>query len=136
MGANSDRERVLLLTPTGRDAVLLSGTLREHGIGAAVGPDGRALASAIEAGAGAAIIAEEALSRDTVEAVAPVLSAQAPCSDLPILVLSSAGESTAITNYWVRHLGPLGNVTAIERPVRPATLLSVVRAALRARRRQ
>lgn len=136
MDANNDRERVLLLTPTGRDAVLISGTLREHGIGAGACPDGRALASAIRAGAGAVVIAEEALARETIEALASVLSSQPPWSDLPIVVLSSAGESTAVTNYWALQFGPLGNVTVIERPVRPATLLSVVGAALRARRRQ
>jgi PAS domain S-box-containing protein len=133
---NDLRSRVLLLTPTGRDASLICGTLLESGIKGAVSADAPMLAAEIAVGAGAVIIAEEALSSSAIALVTAALKAQPPWSDLPVIVLSSTGESTAITNHWLAQLGPLGNVTVIERPVRPATLISVIRATLRARSRQ
>src|SRR5690349_16829168 len=54
-------------------------------------------------------------------------------SDLPVVVLSRSGaESPAVE----KALATLGNVSLIERPMRVSTLISVVRAALRARERQ
>ena len=76
------------------------------------------------------------MNASAIATLARVLKEQPPWSDLPLIVLSCAGDSAAITNPWLAELGPLGNVTVIERPVRPATLISVVRAAVRARSRQ
>ncbi len=44
--------------------------------------------------------------------------------------------STASTESAVRSRAPLGNVTLLERPLRPVTLISAVRSALLARKRQ
>jgi len=44
--------------------------------------------------------------------------------------------STATTESAVRSRAPLGNITLLERPLRPVTLISAVRTALIARRRQ
>jgi signal transduction histidine kinase len=62
-----------------------------------------------------------------------LLQAQAPWSDLPVIVLTRPGANSAETAEAVRMLG---NVTLLERPVRVATLVSAVRSALRARERQ
>lgn len=136
MATNNPHERVLLLAPTGRDASLISADLVRSSLTPVVCHDASTLAAEIPAGAGLAIIAEEALNARAITTLARALKEQPPWSDLPLIVLSCAGESTAITNRWWAELGQLGNVTVIERPVRPATLISVVRAALRARSRQ
>jgi signal transduction histidine kinase len=68
--------------------------------------------------------------------LAQKLSAQPPWSDFPIIVLTGSGLSTASTESAVRSRAPLGNVTLLERPLRPVTLISTVRSALLARRRQ
>ncbi|HYO80654.1 MAG TPA: ATP-binding protein [Bryobacteraceae bacterium] len=129
-------EPVLLLTPIGRDSALISATLAAQGIQARPCADAADLARTLQDGAGAAIIAEEALNGQSVEVLAQALAAQPPWSDLPVVVLSVGGESTAGTTVRLSHLSEFGNVTVIERPVRPATLVSVIRSALLARRRQ
>jgi signal transduction histidine kinase/ActR/RegA family two-component response regulator len=90
------------------------------------------LCRAIRAGAGTAMLSEEALLAD----VAPLLdelSRQPVWSDLPLLILSTAGrESSALAAI----LGRLGNVSVVERPVRTSTLLSLIASSQRARARQ
>ena len=86
--------------------------------------------------AGAAILPEEVLQNGTSGALAQRLSAQPPWSDFPIIVLTGSGMSTASTESAVRSRAPRGNVTLLERPLRPVTLISAVRSALIARRRQ
>jgi signal transduction histidine kinase len=54
-------------------------------------------------------------------------------SDFPIVVLTEEGASSEMA---LRTLETLGNVTLLERPVRVPALVSAVRSALRARRRQ
>lgn len=136
MDTKNHENRVLLLTPTGRDAALISDTLLHGGLSPRVCADVSILTTALTPEAGAAIIAEEALNANSIGLLTDALRAQPPWSDLPLIVLSATGESSAASAYWSKHLGALGNVTVIERPVRPATMLSVTRAALRARQRQ
>ena len=57
-------------------------------------------------------------------------------SDFPIVVLTGGGISTAATEHAVRSRAPLGNVSLLKRPLRPATLISSVRTAIGARQRQ
>jgi signal transduction histidine kinase len=94
------------------------------------------LQAAICEDAGAAVIAEEVLQNGAIGALALRLSAQPPWSDFPIIVLTGSGMSTASTESAVRSRAPLGNITLLERPLRPVTLISSVRSALIARRRQ
>lgn len=132
---HSGRERVLLLAPTGRDAALLSEALARNAVSAESCPDAGILARAIRAEAGAVVIAEEALTAQSIRVICEAIDAQPAWSDLPVLVLSSS-EAAPLNEYKLARMAPLGNVTVVERPVRPATLISIVRTALRARRRQ
>src|SRR3954453_22609364 len=59
-----------------------------------------------------------------------------PWSDLPLVVLTFTGRVTRHSHRRAEELQALGNVTFIERPVRPDTARSSVRSALRARLRQ
>jgi DNA-binding NtrC family response regulator len=94
------------------------------------------LEAAISESAGAAIITEEVLQNGTIGGLAQKLSLQPPWSDFPIIVLTGSGLNTATTELAVRSRAPLGNVTLLERPLRPITLISTVRSALLARRWQ
>jgi signal transduction histidine kinase/ActR/RegA family two-component response regulator len=87
----------------------------------------------IAAGAGAVILADEALHPEVMEGLLAVLEEQPPWSDLPLIVFTRSGESS---ERVLEALVPLGNATILERPVRLSTLVSAVKAALRARRRQ
>jgi signal transduction histidine kinase/ActR/RegA family two-component response regulator len=126
-------QRVLVLAPTGRDGVLACQLL------ATMEVPGHACASAdemfreIAAGAGAVILADEALHPEVMEGLLAVLEEQPPWSDLPLIVFTRSGESS---ERVLEALVPLGNATILERPVRLSTLVSAVKAALRARRRQ
>ncbi len=126
-------QRVLVLAPTGRDAVLacqLLASMEVPGI-AAAGSD--ELFQEIAAGVGAVILADEALHPEVVERLLAILGEQPPWSDLPLIVFTRSGESS---ERVLETLVPLGNATILERPVRLSTLVSAVKAALRARRRQ
>jgi DNA-binding NtrC family response regulator len=125
--------RVAILTPTGKDAALTSAVFGEASIDAIVCPDVACVERAIEEGAGALLIAEEAIASDGFLALVSTLSHQPPWSDLPVLLLTRYGADSSTV---VTALQALGNVTLLERPVRPATLISAVRAALKARERQ
>jgi signal transduction histidine kinase/ActR/RegA family two-component response regulator len=129
-------ERVLVLAPTGRDAELAGGVIRHAGLTVVECPSARHLIRELTAGVGVALVAEEALSAATLDGLEAVLRQQEPWSDIPIVVFTAAGESIDDSASPLRVLEPLSNVTILERPVRMTTLLSAVKAALRARRRQ
>ena len=128
--------RVLVLAPLGRDAALARAALAETGLAAEVCPDAQALVRQIAGGVGAVLLTQEALVAPLVERLLQTLQAQPTWSDLPIVVLVARGAPTPAIERLVTDLAPRVNATFLERPVRTATLLSAVRAALRARRRQ
>ncbi len=128
---------VLIFAPFGKDASLIERVLHQSAVTTCVLRTVQELQAAITEDAGAAIITEEVLQNNgTIATLAQRLSDQAPWSDFPILVLTGSGMSTATTESAVRSRAPLGNVTLLERPLRPVTLISAVRSALIARHRQ
>jgi signal transduction histidine kinase len=136
MPRNRREETVFVLAPTGRDAQLIAGTLIETHVPVEVCATMQELSAGIQGGASTVIVAEEALTADSVKQFARLLEEQPTWSDLPIIVLIFAGESTAFTAAKAQALSGLGNVTLLERPVRQDTLKAAVRSAWRARRRQ
>ncbi|HEY8019453.1 MAG TPA: ATP-binding protein [Thermoanaerobaculia bacterium] len=125
-------EGVLIFAPTGRDAGLTRDLLVRTGLEARVCADEAEFFHRLEQGAGAAILADEALSPQNVNRLLDVLGSEGPWSDLPLIVFTRRDS----TDDVLATLEPLGNSTLLERPVRVNTLISAVRAALRARRRQ
>src|SRR5579862_6449606 len=128
--------RILILAPMGRDAQLIAGTLTAESLVPAVCSSPEELLSMLAEGAAAAIIAEEALPASALTKISRWLAAQPPWSDFPFVVLTSGGRSSPISDKKARDLEVLGNVTFLERPARPETVRSSLRAALRARLRQ
>lgn len=80
----------------------------------------------------AGILTIEALSFRQIEIVKSALATQAPWSDVPLILLTGRSFPPHIQTY----LADLGNVTVLERPLRPSSLLSMVESAVRARRKQ
>ncbi len=119
-------ERILVLAPFGRDGALAEQALGAGGLEARACRDIEDLCREIAAGAGAAVLTEEALFPAAAARLEAALAEQPPWSDLPLIVFGK-GESS---------IGHAANVTLLDRPVRIRTLLSAARAALRARRRQ
>src|SRR4051812_20584784 len=127
---------VLVFAPFGKDAALVQSVLHQSGIAIESFGELHALEAAIDEDAGAAIITEEVLQNGTIAVLAERIAQQPRWSDFPIIVLTGSGMSTASTESAVRSRAPLGNVTLLERPLRPVTLISAVRSALLARKRQ
>jgi len=127
---------VLVFAPFGKDAALIERVLQQSSVSITSLSTVEAFSAAISEDAGAAVITEEVLQNEAINALAQQLSSQPPWSDFPLIVLTGSGLSTASTESAVRSRAPLGNVTLLERPLRPVTLISAVRSALLARRRQ
>jgi signal transduction histidine kinase len=128
--------RVLVLAPFGKDAMLVREVLERSGIPVGVVANAAAIARCVAGGAGAAIVAEEALDQEGIELLGHSVAAQPAWSDFPIIVLTGGGATTPYTEQMVRLRTPMGNINLIERPLRPATLISSVRTAIRSRLRQ
>lgn len=128
--------RVLVLAPFGKDAILVREVLERSGIPVGVVAAVGGIARCVGGGAGAAILAEEALDEEAIELLGRSVAAQPPWSDFPIIVLTGSGATTPYTEMMVRSRTPMGNINLVERPLRPATLVSSVRTAIRSRLRQ
>jgi two-component sensor histidine kinase len=133
---DSDPMRVFVLAPAGRDATVTAGVLSERGFSVRTCTSIGALCARIQEGAGAAVIAEEALARAALDQLVRCLRKQPPWSDFPlILLIGGRGVATAISRI-LETVGAAGSITLLERPMMREALLSAVRVALRSRRRQ
>jgi signal transduction histidine kinase len=126
----------LILAPRGRDAAIAAAMLREADIQSAIAADIAALVRQLRAGAGFAVVTEEALRGADLHGLAAFLQDQEEWSDFPFILLTERGGGLERNPAARRFLETLGNVTFLERPFHPTTLVSLARAALRARRRQ
>jgi signal transduction histidine kinase len=129
-------ERAIILAPRGRDAEIAAKILSEAGFAAEPARDLYSLCGELVSGAGLAIIADEALQTADLRQLADFLSNQPPWSDFPIVALTQRGGGSERNPLAARLAKVLGNVTFLERPFHPTTLVSVVRTAIRGRRRQ
>ena len=119
--------RLLVFAPFGRDAVLIGEVLGKSGVLVQAVKEPAELAQCIQDGADAAIITEEALDEQTTKFLGECIASQPPWSDFPLIILTGGGASTPVTERAVRSRSALGNLSLLERPVRPATLLSMVK---------
>jgi signal transduction histidine kinase/CheY-like chemotaxis protein len=129
-------ERALILAPRGRDALVAADMLRETGVAATICRDIPALVGELEEGAGFALVTEEALLSGDLRGLREWLGRQPEWSDFPFVLLTVRGGGIERNPAAGRHLETLGNVTFLERPFHPTTLVSLARAAIRGRRRQ
>lgn len=121
--------RIPIYAPTGRDAALIRDVLDSAYLFPALCRHIGEFCAMIGEGAGAAIVAEEALDGAVFAPLQRALAAQPAWSDLPVIILRAAR----------RRAGPydlLPNAVYLDRPLRKAALIAAVRVALRARQRQ
>ena len=133
--ASTMDEAVLILTPHGRDAAVAVDLLKRHGIPAVNCEHLSALSAAIEKGAGAALVAEEALVGMDLELLAARLEQQPPWSDFPFVVLANGHKGVRSARAF-ETLDRLRNVVLLERPLHAESMVRAARSALNARRRQ
>ena len=129
-------ERAVILAPTGRDASVAAALIREAGYYANICSDLGALLREIEAGAGLAVIADEAIKTADLRGLMAWLHDQPSWSDFPFVLLTHQGGGPERNPDAARLGQVLGNVTFVERPFHPTTLVSVIGSAVRGRRRQ
>jgi signal transduction histidine kinase/FixJ family two-component response regulator len=129
-------ERALVLAPLGRDAEVACAILGEAWMRCVVC---RALPELVEQlgwGAGFALVTEEALVTADLHPLADWIEAQPEWSDFPFVLLTRREGGIERNPAAMRLLQTLGNVTFVERPFHPTTLVSLAQSALRGRRRQ
>jgi len=129
-------ERALILAPLGRDAEVAGGMLREAGFASLACRTIDELVAEMDAGAGFCLVAEEALRTADLHPLALWIEAQPEWSDFPFILLTLRGGGIERNPAAARYLDMLGNVTFLERPFHPTTLISLARSARRGRQRQ
>jgi len=129
-------ERALLLAPKAGEAPAVADILRNNSIAVAICADVTALHDALQAGAGVAVIGEAVLREANAGLLTEWVAAQPPWSDLPFILLTERDEGFGREPAAQRQVEALGNVSLLERPFHSATLISLIRTALRGRRRQ
>jgi signal transduction histidine kinase len=134
--AASDVTHVAVLTPTGGDAAVTTRVLSQSGFDATVCADMSAAADALEDDIMALVIAEEALTPRGRDVLVDALIHQPTWSDVPVIVLAGQRGPSDTISADLERFTTTANVTVLERPVRVATLVTTLRAAQRARRRQ
>ena len=125
--------RVLSLLPTARDGQITAQVLDRNGIAVHHCANDRELAAELARGAGAVLVSEEVLAAGVHAVLVAHVRDQPRWSDLPVLLVTTSGPSSAAIE---EAMATLGNVTLMERPLRVAALVSTMHAALRARTRQ
>src|SRR5271166_2433284 len=116
-GSTQGEERVLVLAPIGRDAATICDVLRRAGLQGVACADLPALLDALRAGAGAAMIAEEALFAKETAGLVDWVESQPPWSDLPFVLLTSKQERPDVPAWRKRLLAKLRNASLLERPL-------------------
>jgi signal transduction histidine kinase len=129
-------QRVLILAPRGRDAMVAKGILRAARIPSVICLDLAELVQDIRQGADVAIVTEEATRAADVRELVSWVAAQPAWSDFPFILLTEHGGGLERNPRAARLTEALGNVTFLERPFHPTTLISVAQTALRGRQRQ
>ena len=136
---NPTRERlpVAVLTPTGQDGRMAGVVLERAGLDPRICADMSDVCDLIgKEEIGVLLMAEEALAPHARDKLFESLDNQPSWSDVPIVILTGEDELSGALPRTLKGVAQKGNVTLLERPVRVATLTTVLRSALRARQRQ
>jgi len=127
---------VLVLAPHGRDALNAAEVLRKVNIRAEICASMRDLCDRAGEQTGALLVTEETLDAESLLCLMEFLAAQPQWSNIPMVLLTTAGEITQRVYDILNFLDARAHVTLLERPLRAITLISVTRAALRSRNHQ
>jgi signal transduction histidine kinase len=134
---------VCVVAPLGRDAELIVALLLDSGLQTESCPDALNLLNRFanpnepnNLPLGPLLLTEESLTPEVVDRLCHVVANQPTWSDLPLLILTLGGRSTLRNRTPEMERLSLAAPILLERPIRTETLVSTVRAAVRARQRQ
>lgn len=128
-------ERVIIIAPVGQDAAAIATLLDAQGFETQICNGSAEYSRQMMDSAGALLLTEEALESAQGSLLLDLLKAQPPWSELPLIILTSGGESRR-AGLLDLAAAAAGSVTLLERPVSTLTLMRSVQVALRSRRRQ
>ncbi|HEX6635305.1 MAG TPA: ATP-binding protein [Usitatibacter sp.] len=126
--------RVVVVTPNEADRAGAAAILDSRGIPVLACASLAELAPLVATDIGSVIVVEEALVEPEVGSFRESLQEQPPWSDLPILLIAARESSLGAVIEGV--FPDSGNVTVLQRPLHPVSLVSAVSVALRSRQRQ
>jgi signal transduction histidine kinase len=129
-------QRTLILAPRGRDASIASRILKDANLECCVCGTLADLTEEISYGADGAILTEESIRNSVFRELTEWIAAQPAWSDFPFIILTEHGGGIERNPAAAELMRTLGNVTFLERPFHPTTLISLVDSGLRSRRRQ
>lgn len=135
-GYDSLSERALILAPQGRDAFVAARILSEARLVSDICDDLPKLLRELTLGAGLVVLTEQSIRSADIKHLVHWIGSQPPWSDFPLVILTERGAGVERNPAAERQMEALGNVSFLERPFHPTTLISVVKTALRGRRRQ
>jgi signal transduction histidine kinase/ActR/RegA family two-component response regulator len=126
-------QRVLVMPPTRRDGEVTLSLLSRSGLDGAVCATLAVLGEQVAQGVGVILLTDDAMHDPAMDTLLELLAQQPPWSDVPVVMLA---RDRQLPLAMTRMLARLRNVTLLDRPVSAQSMLSAVRAALRARERQ
>jgi signal transduction histidine kinase len=135
MEPKKPEERILIMAPVGHDAAVMSALLESENFQPDICSGPAECCDKLSVGAGVVLFTEEALELPQVSDLLEVLRQQPPWSELPLIVLTTGGESR-LARLLDLITEAARSVTVLERPMSGATLLRSAQVALRSRRRQ
>jgi signal transduction histidine kinase len=124
----------MIVSPNEADGVLAAGFLEGDGVEPVRCATLAQAAGLIGPGYGCVVLVEEALVEPDVQTFQDAVHAQPPWSDLPLLLI--AGQDSSLSTLVETVFPRSGNVSLLQRPLHPVSLVSAVTMALRARQRQ
>jgi signal transduction histidine kinase len=128
--------QALILAPRGRDSAVAVSLIQQAGIPCRACGNLANLVDNLDDDAAFVLITEEAIRTADLKPLVQWLAGQPAWSDLPFILVTDHGGGPERNPVAARWLEALGNVSFLERPFHPITLTSVVRTALKGRRRQ
>jgi signal transduction histidine kinase len=128
--------RALVLAPRGRDSAVAASLIEQADVACLACRDLPGLIEVLDDDVAFVLITEEAIRVADLKPLSLWLAGQPAWSDLPFVLVTDHGGGPERNPIAARWLEALGNVSFIERPFHPTTLLSVARATVKGRRRQ
>ena len=132
--AATDLGAAIIVTPNPADAQIACGLLAERGLGSRWFANVGEVAGLANEEVGCLVIVEEALVQPALADLQQAIQMQPPWSDVPVILVAS--ESTPLGSLADQVFPVAGNITVLQRPLHPVSLVSAVNVALRARQRQ
>ncbi|HZZ95069.1 MAG TPA: ATP-binding protein [Usitatibacter sp.] len=126
--------KVVVVSPNPADSSLAVGFLEAQGLGTIACPSLTQLGPMVSTGIACVVVVEEALVEPEMHVFHEALHAQPAWSDLPLILIAARESSLSVLVEGVFPRS--GNVTLLQRPLHPVTLVSAVNVALRSRQRQ